>query len=170
MKNTTLFSLVLIKIKMKPISPKYIIIVLLLAGCSSAPRFFSKKGVSAEEIKSAPSLRYSDLPDSAEVLATETGIASFYSDDFNGNPTYNGEIYNMNGLSAAHPSYPMGTIIRVTNLSNMKSVVIKVNDRMPPHPDRIIDLSLGTARALGMETKGLQKVKIEVLKWGEGRK
>ncbi len=152
---------------------KYIIKIFLLislVGCSSAPRFFSNRSAVIDIKSHSAPLRYSDIPDSSHVIETETGIASFYSDEFNGKPTYSGTIYNMNGLSAAHPTYPMGTIIRVTNLSNMKSVVIEVNDRMPLHPDRIIDLSLGTARVLGMENKGLQKVKIEVLKWGEGRK
>ncbi len=147
-----------------------IFLLISLAGCSSAPRFFSNRSAAIDIKSYSAALRYSDIPDSSHVIETETGIASFYSDEFNGKPTYSGTIYNMNGLSAAHPTYPMGTIIRVTNLSNMKSVVIEVNDRMPLHPDRIIDLSLGTARVLGMENKGLQKVRIEVLKWGEGRK
>jgi rare lipoprotein A len=61
----------------------------------------------------------------------------------------------------------MNTIIRVTNLSNNKQVDVRINDRMPKHPDRIIDLSLGTAMELGMVEEGLAEVKIEVLKWGE---
>lgn len=76
----------------------------------------------------------------------------------------------MNGLSAAHPTYQMGTVVRVTNLSNEKSVVIKINDRMPFRPDRIIDLSLGCARELDMVNAGITEVKVEVLEWGNGKK
>ena len=101
------------------------------------------------------------------VLETVTGVASYYGDKFNGRLTSNGETYDMYGLTAAHPSYPHNTIIRVTNLNNNKSVVIRVNDRMPKRPDRIIDLSLGTAQALDMVEAGLAKVKLEILKWGE---
>ncbi len=146
-----------------------IFLMTLLAACSSAPRFYSGSGM-ANIGKQNASQRYSDFGDSTKILATEEGTASFYAEDFNGKPTYSGVIYNMQGISAAHPSYPMGTIIRVTNLSNMKSVTLEVNDRMPKHPDRIIDLSLGAADALGMRDKGLQKVKIEVLKWGNEKK
>ncbi len=142
-----------------------------MLGCSSLPRFYYKKGYDfSAEKETKPYLRFTDVKDSVDVLASEIGIASFYADDFNGKPTYSGAIYDMNGLSAAHPTFPMGTIIRVTNLSNSKSVVVEVNDRMPPTPGRIIDLSLGTARALDMEIKGLDKVKVEVLKWGTGKK
>lgn len=105
-----------------------------------------------------------------EVLETQTGIASFYADKYHGLPTYSGEIYDMHGLSAAHQTYRMGTIVRVTNLYNKKSVTIPINDRMPFWPDRIIDLSYGTAVELDMLTAGIVDVKVEVLKWGEGRK
>jgi rare lipoprotein A len=76
----------------------------------------------------------------------------------------------MNSISAAHPFFPMGTLVRVTNLSNNKSVVLKINDRMPYRPDRIIDLSLGAARELGFVEDGLAEVKVEVLEWGKGKK
>jgi rare lipoprotein A len=76
----------------------------------------------------------------------------------------------MEGLSAAHPVYQMGTIVRITNLSNNKSVIIPINDRMPSRPDRIIDLSLGCARELNMVNVGMIDVKLEVLEWGTGKK
>jgi len=76
----------------------------------------------------------------------------------------------MYGLSAAHPSYRMGTVVRVTNLSNDKNVIIKINDRMPFRPDRIIDLSLGCAMELDMVNVGITEVKVEVLEWGKGKK
>ena len=142
-------------------------LVILLAACSSTVRYQKNKVEQAEKEVA------SDIEpgiDDAEVLETQTGVASFYADKYNGLPTYSGEIYDMNGLSAAHPSYRMGTIIRVTNLFNKKSVTIPINDRMPFHPDRIIDLSYGTAIALDMVIAGLVDVRVEVLKWGEGKK
>lgn len=142
-------------------------LVILLAACSATVRYQKNKVEQAEKEVA------SDIEpgiDDAEVLETQTGVASFYADKYNGLPTYSGEIYDMNGLSAAHPSYRMGTIVRVTNLYNKKSVTIPINDRMPFRPDRIIDLSYGVAIALDMVTAGIVDVKVEVLKWGEGRK
>ena len=142
-----------------------LIAVCLVSACSSVPRFTSrwKSGTREQE---SPRFNHA----SSEVIESQTGIASFYSDQFNGKITYSGEVYNMFGLSAAHPSYQMGTIVRVTNLSNEKSVVIPINDRMPFRPDRIIDLSLGTAQELDMISAGITEVKVEVLEWGKGRK
>ncbi len=100
-------------------------------------------------------------------LATEVGIASYYADKYNGRQTSSGEIYDMYGISAAHPAYPMGTIVKVTNLSNNQSLILKINDRMPDFKGRVIDLSLGAARKLDMIKNGTAKVKIEVIKWGK---
>ncbi len=143
-----------------------ILSVFILNACGSAPRFTSRGKTENNPKSSSRFEQYS----SSEVLETQKGIASFYSDQFNGKITYSGEVYNMFGLSAAHPSYQMGTIIRVTNVSNNKSVVIPINDRMPFRPDRIIDLSLGTAMELDMVSAGITEVKVEVLEWGKGKK
>ncbi|MCX7875053.1 MAG: septal ring lytic transglycosylase RlpA family protein [Melioribacteraceae bacterium] len=137
-----------------------IILISFLESCSSSPRFLIKD-------KNENEFGFTTNND---VLETQIGIASYYADQFNGKVTYSGEIYNMFGLSAAHPFYQMGTIIRVTNLSNGKSVVIPINDRMPYRSDRIIDLSLGTAQKLDMINVGITEVKVEVLKWGNGKK
>jgi rare lipoprotein A len=99
-------------------------------------------------------------------LKTEIGTASYYADKYNGRETSSGEIYNMYGLSAAHPSYSMGTIVKVTNLTNNKSVILKINDRMPDFKNRIIDLSYGAAEKLDMLTSGTAKVRVDVIKWG----
>lgn len=100
-------------------------------------------------------------------LEMETGIASFYADEFNGKKTANGEIYNMNDLTAAHPSYPFNTIVVVTNLKNNKSVQVRINDRMPDFKSRIIDLSFKAAQRIDMINDGIQEVKVEVLEWGK---
>ncbi len=150
----------------------------VLLSCASSPRFTSEKKIINENFTNPTdqskdstqtyrdnSTTYSDTA----VLETQTGIASYYADKFNGKITYNGEVYNMYGISAAHPTYAMGTILRITNLENGKSIILRVNDRMPYNPNRIIDLSLGTAKKLDMVKDGLAEVKIEVLKFGEGR-
>lgn len=141
--------------------------MLLLEACSSVPRFTSKKN---EYIKNAYVIENLSEYENSPVLETETGVASYYADKYHGRITYGGEVYDMNGVSAAHPSYLMNTIIRVTNLENNKKVILRINDKMPKHPERIIDLSLGTARVLDFVNQGLVNVKIEVLKWGDGRK
>jgi rare lipoprotein A len=89
------------------------------------------------------------------------GVASWYGPDFHGRLTANGEVYDMHGISAAHPTMPLPSYARVTNLANGKSIVVRVNDRGPFVHDRVIDLSIGTAKALGSYDKGLARVRVE---------
>ena len=95
---------------------------------------------------------------------SEVGIASWYGPSFDGKKTSNGEIYNMNGYSAAHKNLPLPSFLKVTNLSNNKSVIVRVNDRGPFHSNRIIDLSKGAAQAIDVIRPGTAKVKIELIK------
>jgi rare lipoprotein A len=89
------------------------------------------------------------------------GIASWYGPDFHGRKTANGEVYDMHALSAAHPTMPMPSYARVTNLENGKSIIVRVNDRGPYAKNRIVDLSIGTAKALGFYGRGLARVRVE---------
>lgn len=89
------------------------------------------------------------------------GVASWYGDDFHGRRTANGETFDMNSFSAAHPSLPLPSNVRVTNLANHRSVVVRVNDRGPFVGGRVIDVSAKTAKALGFYDDGLSKVKVE---------
>ena len=89
------------------------------------------------------------------------GLASWYGDDFHGRYTANGEIYDMNSISAASPTLPLPSYARVTNLSNHKSIVVRVNDRGPYVADRVMDVSAQTAKMLGFYGKGVTKVKVE---------
>ena len=145
-----------------------LIVLMLLTSCASSPRFTGEKSdgkrYTKKEQANVNSDRYANLN---EVLKTEIGLASFYAHDFHGKLTFTEEVYDMYGTTAAHPTYPMHTIIRVTNTSNNRQIKIRINDRMPQHPERIIDLSLGTAKELDMVEDGITEVKIEVLKWGE---
>jgi rare lipoprotein A len=91
---------------------------------------------------------------------SETGIASFYAESYNGKKTANGEIYNSSALTAAHKTLPFGTKVKVTNLSNGKSVKVRVNDRGPFVAGRIIDLTRKAAKKIDMINAGVVKVKI----------
>ena len=97
------------------------------------------------------------------------GVASHYghNDGFDGELTANGEVYDKDGLSAAHKTLPLNSTIFVTNLSNGKSVKLKVNDRGPYIDGRILDCSYGAAKKLDFVNEGTTSVRIEVLKWGD---
>lgn len=97
----------------------------------------------------------------------ERGVASWYGEDFHGRPTSSGEIYNMYDLTAAHKLIPLGTVAKITNLDNGRSVVVKINDRGPFVDGRVIDLSYSAASEIGMVDEGVSKVEIKVLKWGK---
>jgi rare lipoprotein A len=93
----------------------------------------------------------------------QVGKASWYGDDFGGRPTASGQSFDKHELTAAHPSLPLNSIARITNLANGRSVTVTVNDRGPFHKDRIIDLSQSAAREIGMMRRGVATVLIEPL-------
>lgn len=89
------------------------------------------------------------------------GLASWYGEDFHGRETANGEIYDMHGITAAHPTLPLPSYVRVTNLSNDRSLIVRVNDRGPYHSNRIIDVSAKAARLLDFHGDGVARVRVE---------
>lgn len=93
----------------------------------------------------------------------EVGTASWYGPGFHGNKTSNGEVYNQKGYTAAHKNLPLPSFVKVSNLENGKTVIVRVNDRGPFHGSRIIDLSEGAAKAIDMTKKGTAKVKLELI-------
>lgn len=93
----------------------------------------------------------------------ETGIASWYGDEFHGKRTANGEIFDKNALTAAHPTLPLPTLVRVTNLDNGRSAVLRINDRGPFKRNRVIDISHRGANVLGFANIGTAKVRVQVL-------
>jgi len=95
----------------------------------------------------------------------EVGIASWYGPGFDGNLTANGEIYDMEGVSAAHKTLPFGTIVRVVEFDTRRSIVVRINDRGPFVDGRIIDLSKGAAAELGIVNKGITKVGLRIVRW-----
>lgn len=94
----------------------------------------------------------------------ERGVASWYGPDFHGEKTSNGEIYDMHGMTAAHKRLPIPSFVRVTNLKNKRSVVLRINDRGPFYADRVIDLSYAAAQKLDIHQPGTERVQIEAIK------
>nr|WP_245413759.1 septal ring lytic transglycosylase RlpA family protein [Fulvimarina endophytica] len=103
------------------------------------------------------------MTESASAASVSGGHASFYGKRFHGRTTANGEKFNMNAMTAAHKTLPFGTKVKVTNRSNGKSVVVRINDRGPYIRGRVIDLSRGAAAKIGMINSGTANVKIDIL-------
>jgi rare lipoprotein A len=97
----------------------------------------------------------------ADTHYREEGLASWYGDDFHGRLTANGEVFDMDGLTAAHPTLPMPCYARVTNLGNGKSLIVRVNDRGPYHGNRLIDVSHKAAELLAFKSTGVARVRVE---------
>ena len=95
----------------------------------------------------------------------QVGTASWYGEQFDGKETASGEPFDMYDLTAAHPTLPLGTRVKVTNLHNSKSVVVLVNDRGPVVEGRIIDLSYAAAQVLDFQDKGLQRVRLDIVQF-----
>jgi len=129
-------------------------IVLSIVSCAG-------KGVHEEPvIPVLPSPVPAQVPDT---VYRETGVASWYGRDFQGRTTASGEIFDMNGISAAHRTLPLGTVLSVTNLDNFKSIKVRINDRGPFVKGRVLELSFGAAKELGFASQGTARVKIESL-------
>ena len=96
----------------------------------------------------------------------QVGTASWYGQDFEGKPTASGEPYNMYDLTAAHPTLPLGTYVKVTNLGNRRAVVVRINDRGPVVEGRIIDVSYSAAKVLKFHTRGVQRVRLDIVPAG----
>ncbi len=136
--------------------------------CSGISQYFNPFYNSAEAAQLASiATRVAPSDTNKGITLVGEGKASYYADQFHGRKTANGETFNMNKLTAAHPSLPFGTWVRVTNLSNGKDVVVRINDRGPFVKGRIIDLSVHAATELGIIQSGTVKVKLEAM--GSGR-
>jgi rare lipoprotein A (peptidoglycan hydrolase) len=96
-------------------------------------------------------------------LAVWECTTSWYGEDFDGRPTANGEIYDMYAATAAHPTLPLGSIVRVVNTRNHRSQIVRINDRGPYVEGRELDVSYEVARRLGFDQRGLAKVRLELL-------
>ncbi len=164
---------------------KLIIALLMLAGCSSDPVTDSAPETVPIDVHAVPDAvprhekrtragnpgTYEVLGKQYTVLADsvgyrETGMASWYGVKFHGRNTSNGEVYDMYAMTAAHKTLPIPSYVRVTNLDNQRSVVVRINDRGPFHEGRIIDLSYTAAVKLGIQQKGTGRVEVVALEAG----
>ena len=116
-----------------------------------------KTSVSRQVIKTSYS------PSSATTKIAQSGVASYYGPGFHGRRTANGEAFDMHAMTAAHRTLPFGTKVKVTNLANGKSAIVRVNDRGPYANGRIIDLSVAAAKQIGSTNSGTARVTLEVL-------
>ena len=132
-----------------------LILVALAAGCARTHKEppTAAPAVSPQVARALP----------PEPRALQTGKASWYGDAHHGRKTASGETFDMNALTAAHRTLPLGTRVLVTNLANGRSIEVRINDRGPMVPDRIIDLSRAAARALGGVGAGVFRVRIAVV-------
>jgi rare lipoprotein A len=125
------------------------------------------QGPNISEAKAAPvsSFQFNPVvrPPAIKPKPYQVGTASWYGQIFEGKPTASGEPYAMHEMTAAHLTLPMGSYVRVTNLRNGRAVVVRVNDRGPIVPGRIIDLSYGAAQALQFKQRGLQRVRLDLV-------
>jgi len=136
--------------------------ILIAAACAAAAGL-SACGGSSPRFTAANAVK---VETGGSYSAREEGMASYYADEFNGRKTSNGEIFDMNKLTAAHKSLPFNSVVKVTNMDNGRSVIVRVNDRGPFVEGRIIDLSLAGAKAIGMIGTGTARVSLEVLEFG----
>jgi len=103
------------------------------------------------------------IPADAKPLATETGLASWYGPPYHNRRGSNGEVYNMNAMTAAHRTFPLGSIVRVTNVQTGSSALVRITDRGPFIPGRVLDLSLAAARKLDVWRPGVAEVRVELM-------
>jgi rare lipoprotein A len=134
---------------------------LLLAGCGSTPPGGVSPGAGHYKLGNPYQIAGRWYYPSYDPSYAAVGIASWYGYPFHGRATANGELFDRETLSAAHPTLPLPSIVRVTNLANQRQIELRVNDRGPFVGDRIIDLSQAAARALGFEENGITEVRVE---------
>lgn len=106
------------------------------------------------------------VPAGSEPIASETGLASWYGPPYHNRRGSNGEVYNMHAMTAAHRTYPLGSIVRVTNVKTGSSALVRITDRGPFIPGRVLDLSLAAARKVDVWQPGVAQVKVELLQSG----
>jgi len=173
-------------IRRSPIAVRALLLasLVVLAGCSGGRAMRDGPGAAVDPAsvpavvpKAEPKSRYGN-PESYEVFGrryqvrdsadgyVEEGVASWYGSKFHGRRTSSGETYNMYDMTAAHKTLPLPTYVRVTNLDNGRSAILKVNDRGPFHDNRLIDLSYAAAVKLGVIGSGTARVRVEAVAGG----
>jgi rare lipoprotein A len=139
------------------------IVILASLGAAQGPTSLESSNTRNTQIKISQNIGQQNTSEKAQPKPFQVGTASWYGDYFDGKQTASGEPFNMYDLTAAHPSLPLGTWVKVTNLRNRKVVVVRINDRGPVVPGRIIDLSYSAAQVLHFKDRGVQKVRLDVV-------
>jgi rare lipoprotein A len=129
-------------------------------GASPPP---AKGNAAPAKSEEAGELAEPTLPADAKPIVTETGLASWYGPPYHNRRGSNGEVYNMNAMTAAHRTFPLGSIVRVTNVKTGQRALVRITDRGPFIPGRIVDLSLAAARKLDVWQPGVARVKVELM-------
>ena len=151
---------------------KHVALLLCLVGLSAGPVAAQSPAASAAEASAptAPPAPAPAAPAAAPAAADDmAGTAAWYGRKFAGRRTASGQRFNPAALTAAHPTLPFGTRVKVTNQANQRSVVVTINDRGPTSPGRVIDVSLAAARRLGFVRAGLTEVTLEVVGQAKAR-
>ena len=149
----------------------YCIFILMLFSCIASPRYSSS---SLDKQKTVKKYNYrltskgNPKPEDVRVGDVISGVSSWYGPNFHGKLTANGEVFDQYGVTAAHKTLPLGTVARVTNIDNGKSLILRINDRGPYVGDRILDCSYGAATKLGFKDLGTANVEVKIIELGDG--
>ena len=151
----------------------FILISLFVYSCTPSPRYASqniKKDNNALKSKKVKTIPVKPAPKDFDKSKTIfKGVSSYYGKDFHGKLTANGEVFDMYGITAAHKTIPLNTVVRVTNLDNDKSIILRINDRGPYIEGRMLDCSYGAAKKLGFINAGMANVEMKVIEWGDNK-
>ena len=123
----------------------------------------TKENPAAEKSEEGADLAEPTIPPGAKPILTETGLASWYGPPYHNRRGSNGEVYNMHAMTAAHRTFPLGSIVRVTNVKTGDRALVRITDRGPFIPGRVLDLSLAAAHKVGVWQPGVAKVKVELM-------
>ena len=140
-------------------------VLIIIYACSPSPRYKTNSQTSKKNTSFKVKKNKQNTFDKKKTIYN--GVSSYYGPKFHGKLTANGEVFDMYGLTAAHKEIPFNTVVRVTNLDNNKSLILRINDRGPYIDGRILDCSYGAALKLDFVQQGTTEVKVRVIKWGD---
>lgn len=150
----------------------YCIVILMLCSCVASPRYSSSnlnnKKTTTKKYNPKFSKKGNPKAENVRVGDIISGVSSWYGPNFHGKLTANGEVFDQYGVTAAHKTLPLGTVARVTNIDNGKSLILRINDRGPYVGDRILDCSYGAATKLGFKDLGTANVEVKIIELGDG--
>ena len=141
-------------------------VLIIIYACSPSPRYKTNSQTSKKNTSFKVKKNKQNTFDKKKTIYN--GVSSYYGPKFHGKLTANGEVFDQYGVTAAHKTLPLGTVARVTNLDNDKSIILRINDRGPYVGDRVLDCSYGAAKKLDFMKKGTANVEIKIIELGDG--